>query len=493
MLETSGFDLKNVLSNEDVVMTFTPKESSYSFSYKIYKDGKVILTETDLYEKASFNFVDEGIYNIEVVVKENNITKKYTNKCVIDKTKPVIELKTDNIVITQGEKFDVLENVKVTDNYCKKIGNHLTTNVNEINFDTLGVKKVVYIAVDKAGNKTIMQSRLTIVEKNNDFYISTLILPIILFLSVFLLFKYRRKMNIKKRISKFSINTKVTENISIVDIILNKISNILNFLSKYLDKSKTITKYSDVFKKHTVLYNCSSTYLLLSRILISSIGTFIYYITKLINANFTSLLELFLIFILVDISINIYNTIRYKNYLKKIENDLLRAIIIMNNAFRSGRSISQAVFLVNEQLDGPISKEFSKIEEELTYGLDLSTVFKRFADRIDLEEAVYLSASLSILSKTGGNIIKVFSAIEKSLYSKKKLRQELRTLTSASRVIKNVLLILPITFFIIISLIDNTYFTPLFNTLIGNIILVVIILLQVIYMYFVNKMMKVRM
>ena len=49
----------------------------------------------------------------------------------------------------------------------------------------------------------------------------------------------------------------------------------------------------------------------------------------------------------------------------------------------------------------------------MKYGLSVDTVFERFARRVKLQEAVYVSSSLTVLNKTGGNIVEVFSSIEK--------------------------------------------------------------------------------
>ena len=50
----------------------------------------------------------------------------------------------------------------------------------------------------------------------------------------------------------------------------------------------------------------------------------------------------------------------------KMENDLLQAIIIMNNAFKSGYSIMQAIYLVYTEMEGPISIEFKKMYMDIT-------------------------------------------------------------------------------------------------------------------------------
>ena len=87
--------------------------------------------------------------------------------------------------------------------------------------------------------------------------------------------------------------------------------------------------------------------------------------------------------------------IKYKTYKTQLENDLLQAIIIMNNAFKSGRSIVQAIDLVSKELEGPMAEEFKKMHLEISFGLGIDIVFKRLYDRLQIEEIAYLTASLA--------------------------------------------------------------------------------------------------
>ena len=104
----------------------------------------------------------------------------------------------------------------------------------------------------------------------------------------------------------------------------------------------------------------------------------------------------------------------------------------------------------------------------------------------------YITSSLSILNKTGGNIIKVFSSIEKMLFNKRKLKQEMKSLTSSAKMISKILLIMPFIFVALITILNPSYFMPLFNTSIGKLILVIIILIYLLYAFIVNRIMKVR-
>ena len=184
---------------------------------------------------------------------------------------------------------------------------------------------------------------------------------------------------------------------------------------------------------------------------------------------------------------------KYKMYRNKLENDLLQAITVMNNAFKSGRSITQAVELVSTELEGPIALEFKKIYMELNFGLEIDVVFDRFYKRVKLDEIAYLTASLSVLNRTGGNIIKVFSSIEENLFNKKKLKLELASLTGTSKIIVTVLYLVPAFFILFISLVNPGYFEPFYTTTIGFIFMGIILILYLIYIFMVNKIMKVRM
>ena len=197
------------------------------------------------------------------------------------------------------------------------------------------------------------------------------------------------------------------------------------------------------------------------------------------------------VFLLGFFVLDIYLFARHKVFRWNLESDFTAAITIMNNSFKSGRSITQAIEIVSDEVGGTIGQEFKRMNLELLYGLDIEQVFKRFAKRVNLEEANYLTASLTILNKTGGDIIKVFSSIERSLFDKRKLRLELKSLTSGSRIIVYVLLAIPFFFILVISLINPGYFLPFITTDIGLILLIFMVIYYIIFVVVVRKIMKV--
>ena len=205
-----------------------------------------------------------------------------------------------------------------------------------------------------------------------------------------------------------------------------------------------------------------------------------------------SLLFILLVFIIgfyvYDLILIIVKKIRYKT----IDNDMLRAVIIMNNAFKSGKSTIQAVKIVSEKLDGTLKYEFKKIYSEMCYGLTIESAFDRFSKRVKVESSVYISSSLITLSKTGGNIVKVFDSIEKTLYDKKKLESELKSTTMVSNLVVKILMIIPLVNVFLLYILNPSYFSPLFESPLGYFVIFIIVMLFTIYVIVLNRMLKVK-
>lgn len=227
------------------------------------------------------------------------------------------------------------------------------------------------------------------------------------------------------------------------------------------------------------------------KIVISFIFVILTIVAMVIQGKFITLFQLFVSMILgfyiLDIILFVFNKLKKK----QIENDMLRAIIIMNNAFKSGKSTIQAVEIASKKLSKPISLEFKRMHQEMKYGMSVDVVFDRFARRIKLEEAEYLSSSLTILNRTGGNIIAVFNSIEKTLFDKKKLKEELKNLTLVSKLLVKILLIVPIVFVLLIYLLDPSYFDPFFESSLGYMLLGIVFVLFIIYAYLLQRIVKV--
>lgn len=326
---------------------------------------------------------------------------------------------------------------------------------------------------------------------------SVIIVQTIVFITLFIIGIYLIRLSIslkkERRINRYTIDPTKEQLDSIFDRISQSYKNFVNKMSKYLSKSKLVCKISKRYEKYILVGDDANLInIIVHKIVIGLIFLFIVMLSYALQFKKINIIQIIIFFIIGYYIYDIYLIINSKRRIKKIQNDMLRAVMIMNNAFKSGKSTMQAVYIASKELPPPINYEFEKIYQDLKYGLSTDVVFERFAKRVNIEEAAYLSSSLTILNKTGGNIISVFNSIEKTLFDKKKLQEELKNLTGASNLVVKILLFVPFIFIGIIYLLNPNYFDPLFSSPLGYLIIFIAVIMLIIYIYILEKIMKVR-
>jgi len=298
-----------------------------------------------------------------------------------------------------------------------------------------------------------------------------------------------------KRIGYYSHSHIKDNSLSISDKLINKYMSFVKDMRKYVSKSEFLKKWSKKYEKYIKYTNrdkIKAIDFITNKIIIAIVFVILTMFSQVFSLKILGIYDYIINFFIGYFLLDIYLYFNKKKENKLISNELLRAIIIMNNAFKSGKSILQAIKIASEELPEPICDEFKKMYLDMKFGLSVDTVFDRFAKRVDLEEAVYVSSSLKILNRTGGNIVEVFSSIERTLFDKKKLNEELKNISSSPNMIVKILLFVPIVFTLLIYILDPTYFSPLTQSVLGYIIIGMIVIMFTIYALLLKRILKVE-
>ncbi len=323
------------------------------------------------------------------------------------------------------------------------------------------------------------------------YLVEGMLLGLMIVLCVFV-FAAKRSFDLEKRITRFSISSITDKQSSFFDNIYSQYDMFIEKFSSILSKSKFLVKYSERYNKYRYKTNDKLIDIISNKFVTAFIAVILTFISTILRSHTVNSFQIVLAFIIgffvPDFSMMINNKIKEKRF----ENDMFKAVIIMSNAFKSGRSIMQAVKIVSEELEGPVGDEFKKVYIDLTYGLELDVVFERLSKRINMEETKYMASSLVILNKTGGNVVKVFDSIEKSFFERKKLNDELKSVTTLSNFVFRILVSIPFVIFILIYFLNPTYFAPFLSNAVGRIILLLIIIIYVLYIIIVKKVIKIR-
>lgn len=326
-------------------------------------------------------------------------------------------------------------------------------------------------------------------------FIAQVLIGIVLLYGFYRIYKFYRSYVFDKRFGPYAVEVLEDDSDSLFDNISYGYKSIRNRLSRVLVKSKLLLDYSKKYEKYSTKSRVTSIDLMnyISTKIFIGLGCILLLlfscVLKYSTLDFYNILLVFLIGFFV---LDIYLMISDKVKMNRIEKDMGKAIIVMNNAFKSGYSIMQALYLVYTELDGPISVEFKKMYMDITFGLNMEVVFKRFADRVKCVEASYMSTSLAVLNKTGGNIVQVFNSVERSLMTRKKLKDELESVSASARAVFKLLVCIPIFLVGMLLVLNPSYFVPLLTTPIGVLCLIFSILIYVLYIFIIRRVVYVE-
>lgn len=326
-------------------------------------------------------------------------------------------------------------------------------------------------------------------------FLLRIVLVIILFVIIVYVIRISKANRKAKRISRYSIEPVVNNYSSYSDRILNNYYKFIMKMRVYIKKSFYLKKSAKKYEKY-VSYNNHNVIegvdFITTKFVIAIVFTVFTTFSQVFSKRLLNSFDFVINFVIGYFILDIYLHFSYKKKKKKMATDLLRAVIVMNNAFKSGKSTLQAIKITSDELEGPLKDEFKKMYLDMKYGLSVDTVFDRFAKRVGIDEAVYLSSSLTILNKTGGNIVEVFSSIERTLFDKKKLDEELKNISSVPKMIVKVLIAVPIIFAIVIYFLDPTFFAPLFDTVLGYMIVGILLIMFIIYILLLMRVLRIE-
>lgn len=328
----------------------------------------------------------------------------------------------------------------------------------------------------------------------NMVFMLRIILIIVIFVIIVYVIRISSAQKKAKRISNYAIDPVKSDYYSYSDRILNSYYKFVKRMRPLINKSfylkKSAKKYEKYisYDKHGIIEGYD---FIITKFVIAIIFVVFTAFSQVFSSRVLGIFDFVINYFIGYFILDVYLHFIYKRKQKQMATDLLRAVIVMNNAFKSGKSTLQAIKIASDELDGPLKDEFRKMYLDMKYGLSVDTVFEKFARRVKLPEVVYVSSSLTVLNKTGGNIVEVFSSIERTLFDKKKLKEEMKNISSAPKIVVIILSIVPVFFVGIVYLLNPTYFNPLFSSTLGYIIIAIIVIMFIIYLITLLRTLKV--
>lgn len=261
------------------------------------------------------------------------------------------------------------------------------------------------------------------------------------------------------------------------EIFLSKLSQV-GFLGRIYNKNKeTLTKAHLPIKPEELFG--------FSVLLSGSVGTVLY----LFNVQLLILIPTVIVLYMVPgIVVRILKTRRGK----KLNNQLPEALSILSNGLRAGLSFTQSMLIAGKEMEDPIAYEFNKIVRDNSLGKPIDEALSDFSNRTEDEDIDIFVTAILIQRQVGGNLSEILDVLATTIRDRIKLRGDIKTITAQSKMSAVVVGSIPLALTLILNLINPEFMKPLFTTLLGTIIIIVVITLQLIGSLILIKIIKVK-
>lgn len=187
-----------------------------------------------------------------------------------------------------------------------------------------------------------------------------------------------------------------------------------------------------------------------------------------------------------------YVKIRQFARIRKIDAQLVDALILISNSLKSGYSFLQGMELVADEAPYPIAQEFRRMLRETNLGYPLEQALDGLSERVPSEDLDLVVTVIKIHRQIGGNLAEILDKIVHTIRDRIKIKGEISTLTAQGKLQGIILTLMPPAMAIGIYMMNPEFMMPLFTTLMGKLMLGAAFILQAIGGFFIKKIVDIK-
>jgi tight adherence protein B len=178
--------------------------------------------------------------------------------------------------------------------------------------------------------------------------------------------------------------------------------------------------------------------------------------------------------------------------LRAFEELFPEALDLLSRALRAGHAFQTSLGMVADEVKDPVGPEFKKTFEQQNYGLPLRDALDQMAERVPILDVRFFVTAVLIQRETGGNLSEILDNLGHVVRERFKIRRQIRVHTAHGRFTAGVLLSLPPLLGVVLMMVNPDHMNLLFTERVGQQVLVVAIVMQVIGFFWIRKVIKIE-
>lgn len=176
-----------------------------------------------------------------------------------------------------------------------------------------------------------------------------------------------------------------------------------------------------------------------------------------------------------------------KRRLKKFENQLPDALMMLAGGLRAGASVSSAVQQLVAEAQPPLAQEFSLMLREQRLGVTVEQSLNNLARRVPTQTTTLVVSAMRIASETGGGLAETLERTSGTVRSRLQMEGKIDALTAQGKLQAWVVGSLPIVLMLILNKMEPEAMSLLWNSRIGWATLLVIAFLEFMGVYLIRR------
>ena len=137
---------------------------------------------------------------------------------------------------------------------------------------------------------------------------------------------------------------------------------------------------------------------------------------------------------------------------------------LIASVMRSGRSLHQAIELAADELDPPLRATFRRLADRAELGHSMDEAIDAWAIEVGGPDARLVAGVLKLHRQTGGALAATLDHLAGTLRDRRSAARELESLTAQARLSATILGLLPIGFFLFLSVVARTDLEAAYET-----------------------------
>lgn len=180
-----------------------------------------------------------------------------------------------------------------------------------------------------------------------------------------------------------------------------------------------------------------------------------------------------------------------KSRLRKFEEQLPDAFMLLSSSLQSGASLNMALENVVHQSPAPLNQEFGLLIKNIRLGVTLEDALLKLEKRLPLPSFIMASSAIRISREVGGNLVETINTMAAMLRRKRVMEGKIDSLTAQGKAQGTFMAMLPIFLALILSAIEPEAMSQLYTTRNGLLVLTVMIIMEVLGFVFIRKITRI--